>query len=376
LNPSLGAEVAGVLEMAFAKQPAGRYTTCTEFISALAMAASVTPDWQPLRRGGVEDIKTVAGVPPAQPAAVAGPAAEPTMAAPAGLEEQPLAGISTAPALGSGARRRRKLEGIENKRSSVLRNVLLLVSVIAVVALGIVGVREFSGQLETAGTEVPIAQTQPGPGLVQPPPSIPEPEPVLTAPPPSEPPPPSQDPAPLTVYPPLTEPSPTAAAGSTVAEPSEPAPPKPAVIKPRQSTPPPKEHWVQIRTNPPAAEVSADDDPELNCRTPCELPLSRGRHVLIVSMAGHRLAPRIINVPEDLDVTVNLDRRAGTLAVSSNPPGATITLNGELRPEKTPSMIRLPEGTYKIVLALEGRQQFADTVEVKDQVITSIGVDW
>jgi hypothetical protein len=133
---------------------------------------------------------------------------------------------------------------------------------------------------------------------------------------------------------------------------------------------------VQIRSNPPGAAVSADDDPELVCQTPCELPLANGRHVLDLRLAGHRLAPRIINVPDILDVSVNLDRMAGTLAITSEPAGATIYLNGEVRNEKTPAMIRLPVGRYSIRLALEGRPAFEDSVEVQDQVITNIGVDW
>ena len=122
--------------------------------------------------------------------------------------------------------------------------------------------------------------------------------------------------------------------------------------------------------------MTADSDSELVCQTPCELPLSKGRHVLSLSLAGHRLAPRIINVPDVSDITVNLDQMAGTLAVTSQPPGATISLNGQARPEKTPAMLKLPVGQYRIRLTLEGKPPFEDSVEVKDQVITNIGVDW
>ena len=106
------------------------------------------------------------------------------------------------------------------------------------------------------------------------------------------------------------------------------------------------------------------------------MPLAAGRHVLRLSMSGHRLAPRIIQVPEVTDVTVNLNRMAGTLAIRSNPPGATIILNGEQRPEKTPALIKLPAGSYHIRLTLPGHRPFNDTIKVKDQVITTIGINW
>jgi hypothetical protein len=156
-----------------------------------------------------------------------------------------------------------------------------------------------------------------------------------------------------------------------------------AVVEPPPAEPPkppppaaPKEHWVHIRSNPVGATVSADNDPELRCETPCELPLANGRHVLELSLAGHRLAPRIINVPNVVDVSVNLDTMAGTLAITSEPSGATIILNGETREEKTPAMIKLPVGKYSIRLLMEGRPPFEDTVQVEDQVMTNIGVDW
>ncbi len=133
---------------------------------------------------------------------------------------------------------------------------------------------------------------------------------------------------------------------------------------------------MQIRSNPPGATVSADDDDELVCRTPCELPLARGRHTLRLSLAGHRISPRIIQVPDLLDVTVNLDSEAGTLALISRPPGATIELNGEQRREKTPTMLKLPAGNYKLRLTLEGRSPIEREVEVKDQVITNLEINW
>jgi hypothetical protein len=118
-----------------------------------------------------------------------------------------------------------------------------------------------------------------------------EPQPVAVSAPPPEPPP-AQPPAEARA--PRIEPAPA------------PAPPSPRVT----------EHWVQIRSSPPGATVNADKDPELTCRTPCELPLKTGRHVLSVEMAGHRLTPRIIRVPDTTDLTIRLERRSSSTGSS------------------------------------------------------------
>jgi hypothetical protein len=81
-------------------------------------------------------------------------------------------------------------------------------------------------------------------------------------------------------------------------------------------------------------------------------------------------------VPDELEVTFELERLTGTLAVVSNPPGASILINGSLRPEKTPARIALPAGTYKITVQLDGRPPLEDTVQIRDQVITTFKVDW
>ncbi|MCP5112111.1 MAG: PEGA domain-containing protein [bacterium] len=160
---------------------------------------------------------------------------------------------------------------------------------------------------------------------------------------------------------------------TTTAPPPEPAP---AEVKPAPAPATPAERWVQIRSNPPGATVVADNDDELTCRTPCELPLTRGRHVLRFTLAGHQLTPRIIQVPEIDDVTVDLDSESGTLALTSTPPGASIEVNGERRTEKTPALLKLPAGRYKVRLTLEGHQPIEKDVEVKNQVINNLAIDW
>lgn len=368
LNATLAPEAETVLTKAFSKDRSERYSTCTEFISALAMAVSKRPEWRPMPRaaGGTTAAAEPLPPPPPVPADAFAPTEvfvqpEDHGAAETYVERAPAAPITRA---------RRDEETGRLKESHLARNVVLAtVAVIAFVALGFYSYRNY---LHPVGEGPSRSEMQP---------------PVA-----SEPPPAADVPAPSAATPgaePGTEQQPPAAQERAIPEPSVavekpvPEPPKPAVPKAkveRTEAPPPKpvpeEHTIQIRSSPPGATVVADRDSALTCRTPCQLTVTGGRHVLVFTMAGYRLAPRIIRVPEILDVTMNLDRLAGTLAVSSTPPGAAIYLNGELRPEKTPSMIKLSAGTYKIRLVIEGRRPFEDTVEVKDQVITNISVDW
>ncbi|HHN72870.1 MAG TPA: PEGA domain-containing protein, partial [Thermopetrobacter sp.] len=46
------------------------------------------------------------------------------------------------------------------------------------------------------------------------------------------------------------------------------------------------------------------------------------------------------------------------------------------RPEKTPAMIKLPEGKYRVRLELPGYEPVEDEVEVRDQAIRTFRVEW
>jgi hypothetical protein len=104
--------------------------------------------------------------------------------------------------------------------------------------------------------------------------------------------------------------------------------------------------------------------------------LREGRHVLTANADGYRVGSKAIQVPEDLEVSIALQRMTGTLAVLSNPPGAAIFVNGQKRREVTPAKIELPVGTYKITVALEGRTPSEETVQIRDKGLATLRVEW
>ncbi len=383
LNPTLPREVDAVFEKVFAKRPEDRFPNCTEFIEALAAALERSPAWEPLSRKDAEQMTTAAASPPSpdlqDAAATEGhpelPAAEPQRPA---LPKMPR------------TRPRERDWDYEEEPTHFLRNTVLVLLVLGIAGAGawyyqdrlgisLPGIPMEEAPAETAveSAAQPVAQQPPAPAEAEGTGSEEPPAAGAASPAAVPEPPPGQNPAAAGES--------TAAAGPPAAEPSS-APPEVSPPPPAESTAPPESkpappktpqvYWVQIRSNPPGGRVNADDDPELVCRTPCELPLEEGRHVITVTMAGHQVGKRIIRVPDITDVTVNLDRRAGTLAVVTRPPGATIIINGERRPEKTPAMIKLPEGKHHVRLELPGHQPVEEEVEIRDQAIRTFRVEW
>ncbi len=170
---------------------------------------------------------------------------------------------------------------------------------------------------------------------------------------------------------------------TTIDEPSQ-APPTPARSEkleveegapPRSSAEAVATTQVRLITNPSGATLTADGKPSLSCTSPCSLPLNAGRHTVVAALAGFRRTLRIVDAPGDEQVFLSLDRMAGTLMVQSEPRGATISINGQARAEKTPAMIGVPEGSYRVDLDLEGKRQTKEVV-VKDSSITNVAVSF
>ncbi|MCC6538563.1 MAG: PEGA domain-containing protein, partial [Bryobacterales bacterium] len=132
---------------------------------------------------------------------------------------------------------------------------------------------------------------------------------------------------------------------------------------------------VDIITNPGGATVTIDGGAN-TCTTPCPQSLSNGRHVLTFALAGYRGTTRIINLPQESTINMTLQRAEGTLAIRTTPAGASIYIDGQARAEKTNAMISLPAGMHKITLKREGVPDYEESIEVKDQVITTVSVNW
>ncbi len=320
LNRTLDERVDAAILKALSKTPGARFPSCAAFVTALTEALFLRPGWQPQARGVSDDLPTlVQGVPAQDEPAVVEPAvAEPAPAIPA---PQPVVR----------PRARRADEPEESGRWKIAAGAVLGV---AAVVLAVLRPWQPSSQPE------------------------PEPPPIVKSQAPAKPPEPPK-------------PSPLAPAPVTPVPQPKPESPPPANRDPAE----PESALVQFTSSPAGAKVTVEGWAE-SCVTPCSMELGGGRRVIRFSLSGYRPGQAIVEVPGETSVNVNLDAAGGTLIVKTNPPGARILIDGQLRPETTPAMIVLPAGKHRIAVRREGSQDETQDVEIKDRVISNLEINW
>jgi hypothetical protein len=375
LNPTVGPAVNAALHKALAKNPAERHESCVEFINALATACNATPGWMPLPRGASHNMPTVGS----QEGLVT-TADEPRVTLDETVADPtPLAAtVADAPALAP-PNLDLKIEPAPERRlphrqpSHALRNLAL-----AALGAGVVGGGLFIGyqkakQASTipAATAVPVEQTVPSAPVSTPPASdkpAAETQPTAA---PQPPPPAPESPAPA--------PTPSRSASSESA-PSQDQPARAAdTPTPRrtasQQPPVASTSTFQVTTSPAGADVVFDNNGETKCVSPCTQELATGRHTFVVRRSGYREAQKIIEIPRDTGLIVDLQRMMGTLSVVSNPPGLSITIDGQEQAKKTPNSIVLPVGEHRVQVT-KGNDKQEFTVMIGDGQLSSKFIEW
>ena len=160
---------------------------------------------------------------------------------------------------------------------------------------------------------------------------------------------------------------------------AKPSPFEPTAKIPQQSEPQPREivripapryQDVWVTTNPPGAKAVLDDNFAQSCQTPCMLHGLSGVHRLTISQAGYENESREIHIAGTAtDVPpISLRRPSGTLWLTTNPPGASVRINGKLVPETTPAQITLPPGSYTVTVEKGGNAQ-TERIELGERPI-------
>jgi serine/threonine protein kinase len=176
---------------------------------------------------------------------------------------------------------------------------------------------------------------------------------------------------------PVAKPSPLAPPPVISAQETEPASPaKPRRESPERKTrevlriPTPHLQDVWVSTNPPGAKAVLDDDLSQACRTPCIVHATTGVHNLTISQAGYENEYREIRIGDTAqDVPpITLRKPSGTLMLTTNPPGASVRVDGRLIPQVTPAAIALPPGTYSITVE-KGGQSHTQRVEIQQSLV-------
>ncbi len=117
---------------------------------------------------------------------------------------------------------------------------------------------------------------------------------------------------------------------------------------------------LRVETAPPGATIWLDRK-ELGeiGSTPRLLAAPEGEHVLLVELEGYRPASRDVVLRKGAlaEARLELVRIVGTLAVTSEPSGATVQdADGDVL-GVAPLEVRLPPGEHELLLTLEGRQE-------------------
>jgi serine/threonine protein kinase len=366
LNPTLSSQVETVLRRGLAKKAGDRFETCTDFINGLSTALIACKGWTPLPRGASQNMPTVGSQEGLETVDERGgsssnapsPNAQPPMM-PAPKQILIGADLPIEPV----ARRMPPAEA-----SHFARNVVLSAAAVALVcAAAFVAIQKFA------------VSTRHRPALAQTAQETPQPPPETAAAPQVTPAPADADSAklPAALPDPPKEAAPQDPPKETAPqeEPARTTPVKPEPrISPRVPRPAPPTAEVEFRlaTSPSGAEAVFDYGPK--CTTPCTMTLTPGRHTFVVHSAGYRDARKIIDIPRETGLIVDLVRATGMLTLASVPAGCAIAVDGQEQAQKTPATLMLAAGTHRIqVRHGDFKQEF--TIDVRDGAILTRTVE-
>ena len=117
------------------------------------------------------------------------------------------------------------------------------------------------------------------------------------------------------------------------------------------------------------------DTSGIECTSPCNLTLPAGRHTFLLRHAGYRETQRIISIPNDTGLIVDLVPMTGTLNLITNPAGLTVVIDGRENPQKTPVSLTLPVGPHKVQV-IKGSERQELQVDLSDGQFVSKTISW
>jgi serine/threonine protein kinase len=113
------------------------------------------------------------------------------------------------------------------------------------------------------------------------------------------------------------------------------------------------------------------------CQTPCSFNnLFPEQYGLEVTKNGYQPVQTALAIKagEVKDQKIALDSLAKGIFISSQPPGADVFINGAKQSGQTPVTLPLSQGSYNLVLRLQGYEAYSESVQVKDNIQTQLNV--
>lgn len=124
---------------------------------------------------------------------------------------------------------------------------------------------------------------------------------------------------------------------------------------------------LHVDANVPGAQVRVDvEEGPAACAAPCDLDLAPGRHTLILSAEGHRVARREVTITaqERASTRVELPSQTGSLVVSADERDALVEVDGRSM-GFTPAVLDVPVGTRRVRISLQGYRPVEQVVRVE-----------
>jgi hypothetical protein len=103
--------------------------------------------------------------------------------------------------------------------------------------------------------------------------------------------------------------------------------------------------------------------------------LPAGRHVFVLRHAGFRETQKIIYIPNDTGLIVDLVPTTGILNLVTDPAGLTVLIDGREQPQKTPVSLTLPVGAHKVQV-IKGSERQELQVDLSDGQFLSKTISW
>jgi tetratricopeptide (TPR) repeat protein len=122
---------------------------------------------------------------------------------------------------------------------------------------------------------------------------------------------------------------------------------------------------VKIISKPDNAEIFVDGK-KMAEKTPAEISLKQGSHVIEVAKNGYTNSKKTVQITrkKTQEISFSLELTPGILLINGNPVGAKVYINGEYK-GISPINVNLKQGKYKLKVSMEGFKDYTSDIAIE-----------